>query len=640
MATIEKIEEQLKKAEGNHEEAKRKLEEFEEGEDDRKRLKKLKIEVRKLNNQIRCGKDEKEKKILEGEKEDYEGEIKDLEKKEEKLEAEKKKWGDQVINLQNALIEFGKGEGAIKQLTEQELFRVVIPTPELLSIKTKTTTKAATRKVPNQPVLIWNDFLANAFNASTTLDTSNCIFSKPDIDGALYVEDSAVDMFLNTMAAINNKRLILLHRPESWGKHYMFQGVKGQPDAIRCSADNKTLLKNLKASQILSIVEVKPEQLMRSLIKDGAELSEAYNTALTVDDDGTTEYNRHQKIIRIIRQIFGYMVVNDLQYGLLTTYIRTWFFYCQSRNPDIIYISPAVYINQGHTDNYASFSECVRSKKKGVFKNALRVFTRSMSKKGKETAISNDELLKNMKNYKRNQISFGDLLGGGRSGAVFTAKFYEKIGVLKMVDLYKKEYLVTEMLNEIKIYLGPLVDIQEIFIPKLLKYGVLHEAFVFIFIPFAGRSFAELGNNVTKEEKKLAILGLQAIHARGVMHGDVRLENVMVKRDGLVGKTLVWWIDFAWSRMGCNEKVLNMELIELKRLLGMTMQSAIYQHLSNSWCAIIQPINNGYFLKNLITTSTSIKGILALPPEHVEMILEHGDDIKELSFLVEYQTPY
>ncbi|CAJ0627901.1 2408_t:CDS:10 [Entrophospora sp. SA101] len=63
----------------------------------------------------------------------------------------------------------------------------------------------------------------------------------------------------------------------------------------------------------------------------------------------------------------------------------------------------------------------------------------------------------------------------------------------------------------------------------------------------------------------------------------------------------------------------------------------IYQETDND---TIQPINNGYFLKDLITTSTSINGKLALPPEHVDMIPEYGDDIKELSFLVEYQTPY
>ncbi|CAG8458462.1 1643_t:CDS:2 [Diversispora eburnea] len=119
------------------------------------------------------------------------------------------------------------------------------------------------------------------------------------------------------MEAINNERLINLQR----GKRYMFKGVKGRPDVIRCSVDNKELLWNLKASQILSTVEFKTEQLMRTLIKDGTELFEAYSTALTMEDDGTDEYIWHQKIIKIIRQTFGYM---------------------------------------GHTDNYASFSECVR----------------------------------------------------------------------------------------------------------------------------------------------------------------------------------------------------------------------------------------------------------------------------------------
>ncbi|CAG8717829.1 25212_t:CDS:2 [Dentiscutata erythropus] len=181
-----------------------------------------------------------------------------------------------------------------------------------------------------------------------------------------------------------------------------------------------------------------------------------------------------------------------------------------------------------------------------------------------------DEFLKNMKNYNRSQISFGNLLGVGRSGSVFEAKFYEEIGAFKMVDLYKNEYLVTELLNEIKIYLGPLMDIQEIFIPKLIKFGVLNEAFVFLFVSLAGKSFTELENEVTLKEKKLAILGLQMIHERGVKHGDIRLENIMINRDELTGKTSVWWIDFAWSKMGCDEKDLNKELIKLKHLLGMS----------------------------------------------------------------------
>ncbi|CAG8585664.1 4652_t:CDS:2, partial [Funneliformis mosseae] len=97
----------------------------------------------------------------------------------------------------------------------------------------------------------------------------------------------------------------------------------------------------------------------------------------------------------------------------------------------------------------------------------------------------------------------------GRSGVIFEAKICGKVGVLKMADLYKNEYLLQEILNKIKFYLGLLMDIP----PKLLKYGILNEVFVFILTLLSGKSFAEL-DDVTEREKQLAIEGLQAIHAR------------------------------------------------------------------------------------------------------------------------------
>ncbi|CAG8854400.1 18452_t:CDS:2, partial [Gigaspora margarita] len=192
-----------------------------------------------------------------------------------------------------------------------------------------------TRKVPNKPVLAWNDFLTEAFDSAKGIDTNKRIYSRPDVtdEELLSVEDSV--------------RLTRLSTPESWIKRYAFRDIKGQPDVIRCGAVKALLLKN--ASLLLSIVEIKTEQLMRTLVDDGTELFNAYNIALTAEDDGTTAYTRHQEIIRIVRQLFGYMVVNDLKYGLLTTYIRTWFFYCKDDNSDNIYISPTVHINQSHT---------------------------------------------------------------------------------------------------------------------------------------------------------------------------------------------------------------------------------------------------------------------------------------------------
>jgi hypothetical protein len=205
-----------------------------------------------------------------------------------------------------------------------------------------------------------------------------------------------------------------------------------------------------------------------------------------------------------------------------------------------------------------------RSKRKW---ETLNVTTRSMSKKKKQDD-NKGEKLEDMKNYERSQFSFGDVLGSGRSGVVFAAELYGKVGALKMVDLYKNEYLLQEILNEIKIYLGPLMDIQCIYIPELLEFGILQEAFVFILTSLSGKSFARL-DDVTEREKTLAIEGLQAIHARGVLHGDVKLENIMVNRSESISKSRVQWIDFAWSKMGRNSKDFNRELIELKSLLGM-----------------------------------------------------------------------
>ncbi|CAG8694787.1 8764_t:CDS:2, partial [Funneliformis caledonium] len=106
-----------------------------------------------------------------------------------------------------------------------------------------------------------------------------------------------------------------------------------------------------------------------------------------------------------------------------------------------------------------------------------------------------------------------------------------------MADLYKNEYLLQEILNKIKFYLGLLMDIP----PKLLKYGILNEVFVFILTLLSGKSFAEL-DDVTEREKQLEM-------------------NL--------------WVNYEYNGLilrgsYCNSKDFNRELIELRSLLGMT----------------------------------------------------------------------
>ncbi|RHZ58678.1 hypothetical protein Glove_372g87 [Diversispora epigaea] len=170
--------------------------------------------------------------------------------------------------------------------------------------------------------------------------------------------------------------------------------------------------------------------------------------------------------------------------------------------PAIIAYGSEVVVN--HTDNYASFSECVRYFKT-ISTADLYIYSSPLNTEDNgdennnygEKEDNDDQFLKNMKNYKCNQISL-------------------------------------HLLTGIKIYLGTLIDIQEIYIPKFLKFGVLHER-----------------SNAWRYQVR-------------------EYENIMANREELTSKTVVWWIDFVWSKMECNIKDLNKEMKKLKHSLGMT----------------------------------------------------------------------
>ncbi|CAG8483756.1 3455_t:CDS:2 [Funneliformis mosseae] len=241
-----------------------------------------------------------------------------------------------------------------------------------------------------------------------------------------------------------------------------------------------------------------------------------YNITRGQVDHDINNYSKYQKLNCLIHQAFEYMVVNDRQY---------------------------VSINWIHINNQASFWEC------------LRYF----------------EDLSALDPYAKSNLSMSEDNDNGYSqtGSIFETILDRKTGALKMVALYKGENKLEELLNEIKIYIGPLKDIQGIYIPRLLKFGVLYETFVFVLTSLAEETFANMGDNITRKEKQLAIKGLQELHSKGVMHRDIRLENIMVKRMNEDSTSCVWWIDFGWSKMTDNVKDLDKELTKLKYLLGM-----------------------------------------------------------------------
>ncbi|RIA86072.1 hypothetical protein C1645_741114 [Glomus cerebriforme] len=570
----------------------------------------------------------------------------------EKLRSEPYNFPDRSATRLVTLVNYLNSQ---KFCTARELYQLILPFPKVYELSTSNTTLSATRKVPNLSLLRWDTFLNDALIASSSIDNVAHKFYTPDIfQPTVRSKSSTIARFLQVMSEINNQRLKELPRPERWGKRYQCYMISGEPDAICFRANDKQKLEDIKDTEVVAIIEIKLEQLMVKII-GGAEIAEGgqvrltdesedmiklYETAVHAPGYAKDIHPEYEEIMKIICQTFGYMVVNKLRYGMITTYARTWFLRRDDpqnpKNTNDLYVSPMIPINRQHTDNQASFLECmyyfenisgnnptinsselplktdykddqdlhtsdhsdhsdysdqpsdnyeddeykptkcqktIKPIKTKISQNTQKLAQTSLNTQDakkdnieKFNRQSNDELLLNMKNYDYELFHFGETLGFGRSGKVIKARLFKKSGALKMVDLYKDNVKLEEMLNEIKIYDVILKIIQGIYIPKLLKFGVLHEAFIFMMTSFAGESFASK-RDITEVEKQSAISSLLAIHALGVKHGDIRLENIMVNRNSLTGHSHVWWIDFAWSKLTDNAEVLKMELNKLKRLL-------------------------------------------------------------------------
>ncbi|RHZ61838.1 hypothetical protein Glove_345g71 [Diversispora epigaea] len=261
----------------------------------------------------------------------------------------------------------------VDRLTESELFRVVLLIPRLLSITTNNTTTSASSRAPENPVKSWNTFLADAFSASLLISADRKFNSPEIIRPTASIESTTIKLFLRAMEQINNQRLKCLLKPARWDTRAQCRNTFGEPDVILFGANNNELLHSIIDTKLLAVAEVKPEQLMTNLIKgtklykgkveitdEREELFDLYNSAVDMVDYGTNDYTKYEKIIKIVQQAFGYMVVNNLRYGIITSYVRTWFLKRDQDNANIIYISPMVPINQQHIENQASFLECVR----------------------------------------------------------------------------------------------------------------------------------------------------------------------------------------------------------------------------------------------------------------------------------------
>jgi len=124
---------------------------------------------------------------------------------------------------------------------------------------------------------------------------------------------------LNVNIFKNLNRIIESLEPKEKFKQISAEdNVKDDPYFIYCQlGDNDS-------TSLLLAIEVKTSWVLKLDVEES--LHETYEDdfkrkhSKTILDDG-----KKTCVINILHQIFGYLVVNNLQYGIFTTYNQTWF---------------------------------------------------------------------------------------------------------------------------------------------------------------------------------------------------------------------------------------------------------------------------------------------------------------------------
>ncbi|GES87679.1 kinase-like domain-containing protein [Rhizophagus clarus] len=296
------------------------------------------------------------------------------------------------------------------------------------------------------------------------------------------------------------------------------------------------------------------------------------------------EFYQTSKGKDVVQQIYNYMGGNELRYGILSTYDNHWFLRrehaklwisktlsLQSESPPVLkayaYLTRRAKENPkspkpqivvpAHGDNN---SRNLRSHSKSSSSSSLNNQASSTSANQQSSSITPVD----QQNLSFTDFKFKGILGEGRSGKTLLCEFRGDMIALKSVDLSKApSYVLEEMQKEVEIY-KDLADIQGKYIPKLICYGYYGGGMSFVIgLTIVGTMLSD--QKITEQQKSRAIKGLEAIHKHGILHNDIREENILINDKGVL-----YLIDFGMaSREDTKKKrkLFDEEQLKLSQLL-------------------------------------------------------------------------
>jgi tRNA A-37 threonylcarbamoyl transferase component Bud32 len=134
--------------------------------------------------------------------------------------------------------------------------------------------------------------------------------------------------------------------------------------------------------------------------------------------------------------------------------------------------------------------------------------------------------------------------------------------VVKKCDIWNERAVAKELKHEARIY-QVLRTLQGRCIPKLKIAAVADGMEMVLVIDFVGTDISQV--HLDESDKGKIRAALCAIHDLGVVHGDIRPQNILVQHHG--SNAIFYFVDFGLSRVTANKNELLQETAILNSLL-------------------------------------------------------------------------
>ncbi|KAG0082598.1 hypothetical protein BGZ93_002353 [Podila epicladia] len=278
--------------------------------------------------------------------------------------------------------------------------------------------------------------------------------------------------------------------------------------------------------------------------------------SLDVQSDNLVEdYNRDSQRGAIgpaamaLRHLFACMRLNGYRYGILSTVAQSWFVKRTSRGLDDICVSPAIKVDQKPPTLLQHYLWFIR-----------QAFTDSWELDPPATQFVTSWIEESIQDMGLVPILY----------VIADSSFAYKIHtpelgnvVLKKCDFMNGSQAAELMKHEIQVY-RHLQPLQGVFIPRL-HIGGLADCLEFVLVTeYVGKTIEEL--KLTFEDGETIIKCLAALHGAGVLHGNIRPENI-TRLHGDNGMYEFRFIDFGFSKIGAKRWEYRREMVDLARML-------------------------------------------------------------------------